>query len=105
MLAAASIFVIFLTLACSLGLRTPKLLWVVPKGAAGTYTSITSALNAVGQIGPITFVVTGTCNENVSLTNAQSRTFIAGPGGAKIVQPQDSNTFDIGLLSEKCNCS
>ena len=61
----------------------------------GTYPSITAALNAVGQIGPRTFTVTGTCNENVSLTNAQSLTFIAGPSGAKIVQPQDSNTFDI----------
>lgn len=61
----------------------------------GTYPSITAALNAVGQIGPRTFTVTGTCNENVSLTNAQSLTFIAGPAGAKIVQPQDSNTFDI----------
>jgi len=60
----------------------------------GTYPSITAALNAVGQIGPRTFTVTGTCNENVSLTNAQSLTFI-GAAGAKIVQPQDSNTFDI----------
>jgi hypothetical protein len=66
-----------------------------PPESGGTYTSIAAALNAVGQVGPITFTVTGTCNENVFLSNAQSLTFVAGPGGARIVQPQDSDTFDI----------
>jgi len=33
----------------------------------------------------------------VRLTNARSLTFVAGAGGAKIVQPKDSNTFDIFL--------
>jgi hypothetical protein len=45
--------------------------------------------------GPNTITVTGTCNEDVSLTDVRSLTIIASAGGAKIVQPQDSNTFDI----------
>jgi hypothetical protein len=45
--------------------------------------------------GPNTITVTGACNENVSITNVRSLTIIAGAGGAKIVQPQDSDTFDI----------
>lgn len=93
----ASIFAIFLTLSLFPGIANAQVTVGCPGGSGGTYASITAALNAVGQIGPITFVVTGTCNENVSLTNAQSLTFIAGPGGAKVVQPQDSDTFDISL--------
>ena len=65
-----------------------------PPATGGTYSSITAALNAVGLIGPRTFMVTGTCNENVSLDEALSLT-IAGAGGARIVAPQDSDAFDI----------
>jgi hypothetical protein len=39
--------------------------------------------------------VTGTCNEDVSVSDVRSLTIIAGAAGAKIVQPQDSNAFDI----------
>jgi hypothetical protein len=45
--------------------------------------------------GPNTITVTGTCNENVSISDVRSLTIIGGAGGATIVQPQDSNTFDI----------
>ena len=44
--------------------------------------------------------MTGTCNENVTLNNARSLTIFAGPGGAKIVGPQDSDTFDIFLSQD-----
>jgi parallel beta helix pectate lyase-like protein len=66
-----------------------------PGGSGGTYPNINAALNAIGQIGPSLITITGTCNENVSLNDARSLTFMAGPGGAKIVQPQDFDTFDI----------
>ena len=66
-----------------------------PGGGGGTYPSINSALAALPQNGPNTITVTGTCNEDVSITDMRSLTIIAGAGGAKIVQPQDSNTFDI----------
>ena len=57
--------------------------------------SINTALAALPQNGPNTITVTGTCNESVSITDVRSLTIIAGSGGAKIVQPQDSDTFDI----------
>jgi parallel beta helix pectate lyase-like protein len=66
-----------------------------PGGSGGTYSSITAALAALPQNGPNTITVTGTCNEDVSLIDVRSLKIIAGAGGAKIVQPQDSNTFDI----------
>lgn len=66
-----------------------------PGGSGGTYPSINDALNAIGQIGPSIITITGTCNENVSLNDARSLTFLAGGAGAKIVQPQDLDTFDI----------
>jgi hypothetical protein len=91
----ASAFAILLALLLLPGIAHAQVTVGCPGGSGGTYTSITAALNAVGQIGPITFTVTGTCNENVSFTDARSLTFVAGAGGAKIVQPQDSNTFDI----------
>jgi hypothetical protein len=50
--------------------------------------------------GPNTITVTGTCNENVSLSNQRSLTIVAGAGGAKIVQPQDTDTFDISLSQD-----
>jgi hypothetical protein len=64
-------------------------------GGSGTYPSIGAALTAIGQTGPSVITVTGTCKENVSLNNARSLTFIAGAGGAKIVEPQDSDAFDV----------
>jgi hypothetical protein len=92
----ASAFVIFLTLLLLPGIAHAQVTVTCPPTTGGTYTSITAALNAVGEIGPITFTVTGTCNnENVSLTDARSLTFVAGAGGAKILQSQDSDTFDI----------
>jgi parallel beta helix pectate lyase-like protein len=96
----APIFGIFLTLGMFPGTAHAQVTVGCPGGSGGTYTSITAALNAVGQIGPITFTVTGTCNENVSLNNARSLRFVAGPGGAKVVQPQDSNAFDISLSQD-----
>jgi len=56
---------------------------------------INDALAALPQNGPNTITVTGTCNEDVSIIDVRSLTIIAGAGGAKIVQPQDSSTFDI----------
>jgi hypothetical protein len=63
-----------------------------PGGGGGTYASITAALGALPPNGPNSITVTGTCNENVSISDMRSLTIL---GGAKIVQPQDSNTFDI----------
>ncbi len=57
--------------------------------------SINTALGALPQNGPNTITVTGTCNEDVSIIDVRSLTIIGGAAGAKIVQPQDSNTFDI----------
>ena len=59
--------------------------------------SLNAAVAALPPNGPNTITVTGTCNEDVMLTNERSLTIIAAAGGAKIVQPQDSNTFDIAL--------
>ncbi len=66
-----------------------------PGGSGGTYPSIGAALAALPSNGPNSITVTGTCNENVSISDMRSLVIIAGAGGAKIVQPQDSNTFDI----------
>ena len=73
-----------------------------PGGSGGTYSSIGAALAAIGQTGPSTITVTGTCQENVSLNDARSITIIAPtpggatmPGGATIVGPLDTNAFDI----------
>jgi len=86
----ASVFAILLTF------------FLLPAGAHATDVtvvcpgqSINAALAALPQNGPNTITVTGTCNEDVSLTDVLALTIIAGAGGAKIVQPQDSNTFDI----------
>lgn len=91
----ASALAILLSLLLLPGIAHAQVTVSCSPASGGTYTSITAALNAVGQIGPLTFTVTGTCNENVSLNDARSLTFIAGAGGAKIVQPQDSDTFDM----------
>jgi len=61
---------------------------------ANTYVSITDALNAIGQTGPGTIIVTGTCTENVSINDTRSIT-IVGLGGARVVGPLDSDAFDI----------
>lgn len=67
-----------------------------PGGSGGTYPSINAALAAIGQIGPHTITVTGTCAESVSLFNARSIFIIApAPGAATIVGFQESDTFDI----------
>lgn len=57
--------------------------------------SLSGAVAALPPNGPNTVTVTGTCNENVVITDMRSLTIVAGTVGAKIVQPQDSNTFDI----------
>jgi len=71
-------------------------------GVSGTYdfTTINAALAAIGQIGPSTITVTGTCQENVSLNNARSITIISGPSGAAVVGPLDTDTFDISLSQD-----
>ena len=72
-----------------------------PGGSGGQYPSINAALNAIGQTGPHTITVTGTCAESVSLSNARSILIIAPtPGGATIVGLQDNDTFDIGLSQD-----
>ena len=91
----ASAFAISLTLLLLPGVAHAQVTVSCPPTTGGTYASVTAALNAVGQIGPLTFTVTGTCNENVSLFDARSLTFIGGASGAQIVEPQDSDAFDI----------
>jgi hypothetical protein len=57
--------------------------------------SISAALATLTPTGPNQITVTGTCSENVTITDIRSLRIMSGVGGAKIVQPQDSNTFDI----------
>lgn len=76
-------------------LRAANVQVICPGGGPGAYPSISAALAAIGQTGPSTISVTGTCNENVTLNNARSLTIFAGPGGAKIVGPQDNDSVDI----------
>lgn len=77
-----------------------------PGGSGGTYPSINAALAAIGQTGPHTITVTGTCAESVFLFNARSILIIApvaggaGAGGATIVGFQDSDTFDVQLSQD-----
>lgn len=68
---------------------------VCPGGSGVGFPSITAALGAIGQTGPSTITVTGTCQENVSIFQAQLITIVAGPGGAKIVGPLDNDAVDI----------
>jgi hypothetical protein len=97
----ASASVILLTLFLLPGMAQAANVTVgCPGGGGGAYPSINAALAAIGQTGPSTISVTGTCNENVSLNNARSLTIFAGLGGAKIVGPQDSDTFDIFLSQD-----
>lgn len=72
-----------------------------PGGSGGTYPSINAALAAIGQIGPHTITVTGTCAESVFLSNARSiLIFAPAPGLATIVGFQDSDTFDVQLSQD-----
>jgi|GEM_PF-3043973 len=72
-----------------------------PGGSGGTFTSINAALAAIGQTGPSSITVTGTCQENVSLNNARSITIAAPtPGGAAIIGPLDMDTIDISLSQD-----
>jgi hypothetical protein len=71
-----------------------------PGGSGGTYPSINAALAAIGQTGPSSITVTGTCNEYVALTNARSIAILGGAGGAKIVGLQDSDVIDITLSQD-----
>ena len=58
--------------------------------------SLSAAVAALPPDGPNTVTVTGAClNENVHIFDIRSLTIVAGAGGAKIVQSQDSDTFDI----------
>jgi hypothetical protein len=57
--------------------------------------SINAALATLTPTGPNQITVTGTCSEAVTITDIRSLTIMSGVGGAKIVQPKDSNTFDI----------
>ena len=92
-------------LASSLFLATPgnaaNVTVGCPGGSGGTYPSINAALAAIGQIGPHTITVTGTCAESVFLFNARSILITSPtPGGATIVGFQDSDTFDIDLSQD-----
>ena len=58
--------------------------------------SLGATVSALPPNGPNIVTVTGTCiNENVGIFNMRSLTVVAGAGGAKIVQAQDNDTFDI----------
>src|ERR1700674_4909894 len=69
-------------------------------GGANTYLSISAALAGLGQTGPGTIIVAGTCTENVSINNARSITIVAGPSGAAIVGPLDTDAVDISLSQD-----
>src|SRR5215469_8497679 len=58
--------------------------------------SLGAAVAALPPNGPNTVTVTGECtNEIVSITDMRNLTIVAGGGFAKILQRQDSDTFDI----------
>jgi hypothetical protein len=87
----ASAFVIFLTL-----LLLPGIAYANDVAVNCPGQSLSAAVAALPPDGPNTVTVTGTClNENVSIFDMRSLTIVAGAGGAKIVQSQDSDTFDI----------
>jgi hypothetical protein len=71
-------------------------------GVSGAYDfpTINAALAVIGQTGPSTITVTGTCQENVSLVNARAIIIVAGSSGAAIVGPLDTNAFDINLSQD-----
>jgi hypothetical protein len=87
----ASAFAIFLTLCLISGIAHANDVAVNCPGQ-----SLSAAVAALPPDGPNTVTVTGTClNENVSIFDMRSLTIVAGAGGAKIFQSQDSDTFDI----------
>jgi hypothetical protein len=87
----ASAFAIFLTLLLLPGIAHANDVAVNCPGQ-----NLSAAVAALPPDGPNTVTVTGTClNENVSIFDMRSLTIVAGTGGAKIVQSQDSDTFDI----------
>jgi Right handed beta helix region len=87
----ASAFTIFLTLCLIPGIAHANDVAVNCPGQ-----SLSDAVAALPPDGPNTVTVTGTClNENVFITDMRSLTIKAGAGGAKIVQLQDNDTFDI----------
>jgi Right handed beta helix region len=94
---SASAFVILLTLCLFPGSAHAANVTVGCVGGSGTYSTIAAALAAIGQTGPSTITITGTCTENVSLSSARSLTFIAGTGGAKIAAPTGKDVFDISV--------
>jgi Right handed beta helix region len=97
----AAILIIPASLCLSVPMRAADVTVGCPGGSGGTYPSINAALNMVGQTGPHTITVTGTCAESVSLFNARSILITAPtPGGATIVGLQDTDTFDIGLSQD-----
>jgi Right handed beta helix region len=98
---SVAILILLASLCLCLPMRAANVSVGCPGGSGGTYPSINAALSAVGQIGPHTITVTGTCAESVSLFNARSILITAPtPGGATIIGLQDSDTFDIGLSQD-----
>ena len=96
-----AILFILASLCLSVPTRAANVTVGCPGGTGGTYPSVNAALNAIGQTGPHTITVTGTCQETVSLSNARSILIMSpAPGGATIVGLQDSDTFDIGLSQD-----
>jgi Right handed beta helix region len=94
----ASVFAILLTF-----LLLPAAAHAQPCAAmvgANTYLSINAALAALGQTGPGTITVSGTCTDNVSINKARSITIVAGPSGAAIVGPLDTDAVDISLSQD-----
>lgn len=57
--------------------------------------SINAAIASLPATGPNTITVNGMCTENVILANESGLTIVAGPGGAQIIGPQDSDVIDI----------
>ena len=94
---SVAILIMLASLCLSVPMRAANVTVGCPGGSGGTYPSINAALNAIGQIGPHTITVTGTCAESVSLSNARS---ILITGGATIVGLQDTDTFDIALSQD-----
>jgi hypothetical protein len=97
------------TLTAAAAADPTKTAWVVITVPAITVSSVVvscpgqslSAAVAALPPGPNTITVTGTCsNENVVINNMRSLSIIAGAAGAKIVQAQDSDTFDISLSQD-----
>ena len=85
-------FAIFLTLCLLPGIAHANNIAVSCPGQ-----SLNTAVSSLPPSGPNMITVTGTCSENVSISDMRSLTIVAGAGlgSAKIIQPQDNDTFDI----------